>query len=218
MERGKPATYTGDKKAKMAAKTNKKWVRLATVFAYVLSVSLAAIILAIYYSLIWKPTSSSSSAGKPGVPEEVTPTANISTDLTTSNNASSEWNSTQTGLMSLNQNQSAQQGATPHSRALRWDDMAERGAAVSPRGAGAEIAHSQREEGLNASAAAAASTSHVGHTSADRSGTLGSEAHASQSRYSRESGAEEQDREARRRRGAGGDTAESANAPPTRGD
>ena len=36
MERGKPATYTGDKKAKMAAKTNKKWVRLATVFAYVL--------------------------------------------------------------------------------------------------------------------------------------------------------------------------------------
>ncbi|XP_076833899.1 uncharacterized protein LOC143480226 [Brachyhypopomus gauderio] len=25
MERGKPATYTGDKKAKMAAKTNKKW-------------------------------------------------------------------------------------------------------------------------------------------------------------------------------------------------
>lgn len=60
-ERGKPATYTGDKKAKMAAKTNKKWVRLATVFAYVLSVSLAAVILAIYYSLIWKPTSGSSS-------------------------------------------------------------------------------------------------------------------------------------------------------------
>ncbi|XP_052390464.1 uncharacterized protein LOC127938095 [Carassius gibelio] len=66
MERGKPATYTGDKKAKMAAKTNKKWVRLATVFAYVLSVSLAAIILAIYYSLVWKPTSSSVS-GRPDV-------------------------------------------------------------------------------------------------------------------------------------------------------
>ncbi|KAJ7398573.1 InaF motif containing 2 [Pitangus sulphuratus] len=45
-ERGKPATYTGDKKARMAAKTNKKWVRLATVLAYVLSVSLAAIVLA----------------------------------------------------------------------------------------------------------------------------------------------------------------------------
>ncbi|KAJ8359148.1 hypothetical protein SKAU_G00156730 [Synaphobranchus kaupii] len=28
MERGKPATYTGDKKAKMAAKTNKKWPNL----------------------------------------------------------------------------------------------------------------------------------------------------------------------------------------------
>ncbi|XP_067310998.1 putative transmembrane protein INAFM2 [Pseudorasbora parva] len=64
MERGKPATYTGDKKAKMAAKTNKKWVRLATVFAYVLSVSLAAIILAIYYSLIWKPAGGISNNSK----------------------------------------------------------------------------------------------------------------------------------------------------------
>ncbi|XP_016408913.1 putative transmembrane protein INAFM2 [Sinocyclocheilus rhinocerous] len=62
MERGKPATYTGDKKAKMAAKTNKKWVRLATVFAYVLSVSLAAIILAIYYSLLWSPKDSTSTS------------------------------------------------------------------------------------------------------------------------------------------------------------
>uniref|UniRef100_A0A3P9JK59 InaF motif containing 2 n=1 Tax=Oryzias latipes TaxID=8090 RepID=A0A3P9JK59_ORYLA len=88
MERGKPATYTGDKKAKMAAKTNKKWVRLATVFAYVLSVSLAAIILAIYYSLIWKPTSGSSSSGKPGVPDGVTPGANMSTDSTLSTNNS----------------------------------------------------------------------------------------------------------------------------------
>ncbi|KAJ1104450.1 hypothetical protein NDU88_001862 [Pleurodeles waltl] len=70
MERGKPATYTGDKKAKMAAKTNKKWVRLATVFAYVLSVSLAAIILAIYYSLIWKPVRSSGDQVNPG--QEVT--------------------------------------------------------------------------------------------------------------------------------------------------
>ncbi|XP_018414772.1 PREDICTED: putative transmembrane protein INAFM2 [Nanorana parkeri] len=59
MERGRPPTYTGDKKAKMAAKTNQKWVRLATVFAYVLSVSLAAILLAVYYSLIWKPVRTS---------------------------------------------------------------------------------------------------------------------------------------------------------------
>lgn len=74
MERGKPATYTGDKKAKMAAKTNKKWVRLATVFAYVLSVSLAAIILAIYYSLIWKPTSASPSSRRPDVATVVSTT------------------------------------------------------------------------------------------------------------------------------------------------
>lgn len=62
-ERGKPATYTGDKKARMAAKTNKKWVRLATVLAYVLSVSLAAIVLAVYYSLIWQPVRGGSGAG-----------------------------------------------------------------------------------------------------------------------------------------------------------
>ena len=55
----KGPTFTTDKassnKSKMAAKTNKKWVRLATVLAYVLAVSLAAIVLATYYSLIWQP-------------------------------------------------------------------------------------------------------------------------------------------------------------------
>lgn len=55
-ERGKPVTYTGEKKAKLVANANKKWVRLATVVVYVLSVSLAAVVLAVYYSLIWKPT------------------------------------------------------------------------------------------------------------------------------------------------------------------
>nr|XP_057946699.1 putative transmembrane protein INAFM2 [Doryrhamphus excisus] len=131
MERGKPATYTGDKKAKMAAKTNKKWVRLATVFAYVLSVSLAAIILAIYYSLIWKPTSASSaSSGKPGTPEGVTaPPPNI-----TANNVT-EWNSTQ-----LSVNHTARQSSTPHSRAFQWDhteesDAVADGLYASPRGA-----------------------------------------------------------------------------------
>lgn len=209
MERGKPATYTGDKKAKMAAKTNKKWVRLATVFAYVLSVSLAAIILAIYYSLIWKPTSASSSAGKPGLPEEVTPTANISAALTTSNNAS-EWNSTQTGLLSLNQ---TTQGTTPHNRAFRWDDIAER-VAVSPRGAGADIAHSQQEEGLYASSSSS-SASH-GHTSAQRSGTLGSEyresgAASTEGEEGREAHTDSRDPEQV-------PAAEAANVPPTRGD
>lgn len=165
MERGKPATYTGDKKAKMAAKTNKKWVRLATVFAYVLSVSLAAIILAIYYSLIWKPTSASSSSGKPGVSEEVSPTANISINISTSNNVS-EWNSTKTGLPPVNQ---SGQVTTPHSHASLWDDRAERGA-VSPRGAGAE------EEGLYASSR--------GYASTEGSDTLGRQTHASQAQVS----------------------------------
>ncbi|KAM3919243.1 putative transmembrane protein INAFM2 isoform 1-T2 [Leptodactylus fuscus] len=84
VERGKPATYTGDKKAKMAAKTNKKWVRLATVFAYVLSVSLAAIILAVYYSLIWKPVRTSGEVGHN--PEE--PATNVSSNVTSVSNAS----------------------------------------------------------------------------------------------------------------------------------
>ncbi|XP_051264238.1 putative transmembrane protein INAFM2 [Dicentrarchus labrax] len=56
LERGRPATYTGEKKAQLVAKANKKWVRLTTVVVYVLSVSLAAVVLAVYYSLIWKPT------------------------------------------------------------------------------------------------------------------------------------------------------------------
>lgn len=72
-ERGKPATYTGDKKARMAAKTNKKWVRLATVLAYVLSVSLAAIVLAVYYSLIWQPVRGSGGSSSPGPGAASTP-------------------------------------------------------------------------------------------------------------------------------------------------
>ncbi|XP_036398768.1 uncharacterized protein LOC118787346 [Megalops cyprinoides] len=125
MERGKPATYTGDKKAKMAAKTNKKWVRLATVFAYVLSVSLAAIILAIYYSLIWKPTSASSSAGRPDVPEEVTVAYNFSVNISTNTNTTDS-NFTQTDLFPLNN--TASQGSMANLRAesqtkvFQWED------------------------------------------------------------------------------------------------
>ncbi|XP_026158923.1 uncharacterized protein LOC113128082 [Mastacembelus armatus] len=207
MERGKPATYTGDKKAKMAAKTNKKWVRLATVFAYVLSVSLAAIILAIYYSLIWKPTSASSSGGKPEVPE-VTPTANISTNISTGNNIT-DWNSTQTGLLYLNQ---TQPGTSPHNLTFRWDARVG-SAAVSPRSPRAEIAHSQQEEGLYAS-------SH-GHTSAESSSTLVGETHESQPRVNRyipsgsgEPGAARTDDEETHRRDSD-QAADAAPVPPT---
>ncbi|KAI4875135.1 hypothetical protein NFI96_000862 [Prochilodus magdalenae] len=90
-DRGKPATYTGDKKAKMAAKTNKKWVRLATVFAYVLSVSLAAIILAVYYSLIWKPAAATGPLGTSGNSDTSAP-SNVTTDAGTgSGNDTSLW-------------------------------------------------------------------------------------------------------------------------------
>ncbi|XP_048474109.1 uncharacterized protein LOC125487280 [Rhincodon typus] len=48
-------SFTGDKKAKITAKTQKTWMRLATVFAYLLCVSLTAVVLVIYYTLIWEP-------------------------------------------------------------------------------------------------------------------------------------------------------------------
>ncbi|MBN3326215.1 INAM2 protein, partial [Atractosteus spatula] len=123
MERGKPATYTGDKKAKMAAKTNKKWVRLATVFAYVLSVSLAAIILAIYYSLIWKPTSASTTSGKPGGLEEVTVATNIS---------STENNSSQTDLLSSVNKTMSNMRAEPQTKLFPWEDSSSKSPAIIP--------------------------------------------------------------------------------------
>ncbi|XP_078593964.1 uncharacterized protein LOC144871884 isoform X1 [Branchiostoma floridae x Branchiostoma japonicum] len=71
----KPPTFTSDKKAKMAAKTNKKWVRLATVFAYVFCVSLAAIVLAIYYSFFWTGTTlQAASGGASSTPANITNT------------------------------------------------------------------------------------------------------------------------------------------------
>ncbi|XP_071161282.1 putative transmembrane protein INAFM2 [Mytilus galloprovincialis] len=63
---GKGTSFSADKnKNKTAAKTNKKWVRLATVLAYVLAVSLAAIVLAIYYSFIWEPELKTSTTTMP---------------------------------------------------------------------------------------------------------------------------------------------------------
>lgn len=46
------------------SKTDKKWVRLATVLGYIVSVSLAAVILAIYYSSIWDPENENDGARK----------------------------------------------------------------------------------------------------------------------------------------------------------
>ncbi|KAG9478123.1 hypothetical protein GDO78_013239 [Eleutherodactylus coqui] len=58
--------YSVDKKVKTSALNNKQWVRLATVVAYFLCVSLGAIVLAVIYGLIWTPTPkvSNSSAGQ----------------------------------------------------------------------------------------------------------------------------------------------------------
>uniref|UniRef100_A0A8C5MT14 InaF motif containing 2 n=1 Tax=Leptobrachium leishanense TaxID=445787 RepID=A0A8C5MT14_9ANUR len=50
-------TDSEDKKMKTSGLNNKQWVRLATVVAYFLCVSLAAVILAVYYGLIWAPSS-----------------------------------------------------------------------------------------------------------------------------------------------------------------
>lgn len=70
---GKRPSYTGDRsKAKMASKSNKKCVRLATVFAYVLAVSLVAVGLAIYYSLVWRPGKVETRSTPAGLPSPST--------------------------------------------------------------------------------------------------------------------------------------------------
>ena len=43
------------RKGKLASSASKKWFRLITASGYGLAVSLAAIVLATYYSLIWEP-------------------------------------------------------------------------------------------------------------------------------------------------------------------
>ncbi|XP_041660872.1 putative transmembrane protein INAFM2 [Cheilinus undulatus] len=55
-ERGRVALYSGERRARQETRANKKWVRLATVLLYILTVSLAAVVLVLYYSLIWTPT------------------------------------------------------------------------------------------------------------------------------------------------------------------
>ena len=71
---GKRPSFAGDRsKAKMASKSNKKCVRLATVFAYVVAVSLVAVGLAIYYSLMWTPGKVDSRSTTPAYPTPSTP-------------------------------------------------------------------------------------------------------------------------------------------------
>lgn len=62
--------YTTEEKIKLAkddsveklyeSKKNQRTVRVLTVCAYVLTVSMAAIILSFYYVFLWKPTDASS--------------------------------------------------------------------------------------------------------------------------------------------------------------
>jgi hypothetical protein len=42
-------------KRKAVEQVNKKWVRVLTVLIYVISVSLVALVLGLYYRLIWRP-------------------------------------------------------------------------------------------------------------------------------------------------------------------
>ena len=47
----------GSKVSKKTGYRHRKWVRLATVLAYILAVSMAAIVLAVYYIFVWDPNS-----------------------------------------------------------------------------------------------------------------------------------------------------------------
>ncbi|CAI2354712.1 unnamed protein product [Caenorhabditis sp. 36 PRJEB53466] len=54
--RSKQPTYSSDKRAKFTQRDQScNWVRLITVFGYILSVSLPAISLSIYYIYVWDP-------------------------------------------------------------------------------------------------------------------------------------------------------------------
>jgi len=75
---GKRPSFSGDRsKSKMASKSNKKCVRLATVFAYVVAVSLVAVGLAIYYSLMWTPGKVDSRSTTAGFPTPSTPVHSV---------------------------------------------------------------------------------------------------------------------------------------------
>lgn len=55
----------GEPSSKVSKKTgyrHRKWVRLATVLAYILAVSMAAIVLAVYYIFVWDPNSGRSNS------------------------------------------------------------------------------------------------------------------------------------------------------------
>ena len=48
--------YMFDKQKELVSETgNKKWLRLLTVVIYVISVSVVALILGLYYRLVWRP-------------------------------------------------------------------------------------------------------------------------------------------------------------------
>uniref|UniRef100_A0A914WHP5 Transmembrane protein n=1 Tax=Plectus sambesii TaxID=2011161 RepID=A0A914WHP5_9BILA len=51
----KQPVYTSDKRAKFTQRENKKWIRLATVFGYIVSVCSPAVGLSIYYIYVWDP-------------------------------------------------------------------------------------------------------------------------------------------------------------------
>ncbi|OQV20216.1 hypothetical protein BV898_05772 [Hypsibius exemplaris] len=52
---GKLPTYTLQKAARMTAKVNHKWVRIASVIAYLIAISMTAVVLALYYILFYNP-------------------------------------------------------------------------------------------------------------------------------------------------------------------
>ena len=59
----RPVIYPGDDdKGRMGVERNAKLIRFATVLGYVLSVSIAATLLSLYYVFIWDPSSHQNSA------------------------------------------------------------------------------------------------------------------------------------------------------------
>ncbi|GAV00167.1 hypothetical protein RvY_11054 [Ramazzottius varieornatus] len=55
---GKAPTYTLQKAARMAARVNHRWVRIASVLAYLVAISSAGVVLALYYIFFYNPYAS----------------------------------------------------------------------------------------------------------------------------------------------------------------
>ena len=90
----------GSKVSKKTGYRHRKWVRLATVLAYILAVSMAAIVLAIYYIFVWDPNSGR--ANSPSRKEHIMQNTTSQTFFSSSNDSTFNEHIGMDGVSKLN--------------------------------------------------------------------------------------------------------------------